>query len=92
MALDTIFLSRAFDRDEDEIRRAERIAASIERSLRSEVKIADLVRNRRPGKPLPRAFQVSPEVNIDNDLSSRHTVVEVSGSTGRDCSTTSRQP
>jgi [protein-PII] uridylyltransferase len=79
MALDTIFLSRAFDRDEDEIRRAERIAASIERSLRSEVKIADLVRNRRPGKPLPRAFQVSPEVNIDNDLSSRHTVVEVSG-------------
>ena len=79
MALDTIFLSRAFDRDEDEIRRAERIAASIEKALRSEVKIADLVRNRRPGKPLPKAFHVNPEVNIDNELSSRHTVVEVSG-------------
>jgi [protein-PII] uridylyltransferase len=79
MALDTIFLSRAFDRDEDEIRRAERVATSIEKALRSEVKIADLVRNRRPGKAVPKAFQVSPEVNIHNDLSSKHTVVEVSG-------------
>jgi [protein-PII] uridylyltransferase len=79
MALDTIFLSRAFDRDEDEIRRAERIATSIERALRSEVKIADLVRDRRPGRPPLKAFQVRPEVTIDNDLSSRHTVVEVSG-------------
>ena len=79
MALDTIFLSRAFDRDEDEIRRAERIAASIERALRSEVRIADLIRSRKPGKPMPKAFQVNPEVSIDNELSSRHTVVEVSG-------------
>ncbi|HEX5868066.1 MAG TPA: [protein-PII] uridylyltransferase, partial [Beijerinckiaceae bacterium] len=31
MALDTIFVSRAFDRDEDELRRAERIAVAIER-------------------------------------------------------------
>jgi [protein-PII] uridylyltransferase len=79
MALDTIFLSRAFDRDEDEIRRAERVAVSIEKALRSEIKIADLVRNRRPAKAVHKAFQVSPEVNIHNDLSSRHTVVEVSG-------------
>jgi [protein-PII] uridylyltransferase len=78
-ALDTIFLSRAFDRDEDEIRRAERIATSIERALRSEVKIAELVRNRRSTKPVPKAFEVRPEVTIDNNLSSRHTVVEVSG-------------
>ncbi|MDB5559409.1 MAG: [protein-PII] uridylyltransferase, partial [Enterovirga sp.] len=78
-ALDAIFLSRAFDRDEDEIRRAERIATSIERALRSEVKIAELVRNRRSTKPVPKAFEVRPEVTIDNNLSSRHTVVEVSG-------------
>jgi [protein-PII] uridylyltransferase len=44
MALDTIFISRAFDRDDDELRRAERVASAIERALKGEVKIADLVR------------------------------------------------
>ncbi len=79
LALDTIFLSRAFDLDSDELRRGERIAASIEKALKGEVKIADLVRNRRPASSLPKAFRVSPDVLVDNDLSSRHTVVQVSG-------------
>ena len=78
-ALDTIFLSRAFDRDEDEIRRAERVALGIERALRSEIRISDLVRERRPAKSLPKAFRVNPEVVVDNSLSSRQTVIEVSG-------------
>ena len=78
LALDTIFLSRAFDRDEDEIRRAERVASSIDRALRSEVKISDLVAGRR-SRPAPRAFDVPSEVLIDNDLSSKHTVIEVTG-------------
>ena len=59
MALDTIVLSRAFDRDEDELRRAERVAKAIERALKGEVKIADLVDGKRPAKErsedLPRA-------------------------------------
>ncbi|MBV9079426.1 MAG: [protein-PII] uridylyltransferase, partial [Methylobacteriaceae bacterium] len=79
VALDTIFVSRAFDRDEDEIRRAERVAVAIERALRGEVRIADLVAGRRPSRPVPKAFQVNPEVVIDNTLSSRHTVIEVTG-------------
>jgi [protein-PII] uridylyltransferase len=78
-ALDTIFVSRAFDRDEDELRRAERIALAIEGALKGEVKIADLVAGRRPAKPRTRTFQVAPEIVIDNALSSRHTVLEVSG-------------
>jgi len=78
MALDTIVLSRAFDRDEDELRRAERVARAIERALKGEVKIADLVEGKRPSKP-SRAFHVPPEVSIDNSLSSRQTVIEVSG-------------
>jgi [protein-PII] uridylyltransferase len=78
MALDTIFLSRAFDRDEDEIRRAERVALAIERALKGEVKIADLVAERRPVKK-PAPFQVMPEVVMDNALSNRHTVIEVTG-------------
>jgi [protein-PII] uridylyltransferase len=79
MALDTIFLSRAFDADEDEIRRATRVASAVERALRSEVRIADLVAGRRAAKKVPKAFVVPSEVVIDNELSTRHTVIEVSG-------------
>jgi len=79
VALDTIVLSRAFDRDEDELRRAERVAKAIERALKGEVKIADLVDGKRPAKERSKAFHVPPEVTIDNSLSSRQTVIEVSG-------------
>lgn len=79
MALDTIVLSRAFDRDEDELRRAERVATAIERALKGEVRIADLVDGKRPAKERSKTFQLAPEVSIDNSLSSRQTVIEVSG-------------
>jgi [protein-PII] uridylyltransferase len=79
MALDTIVVSRAFDRDEDELRRAERVATAIERALRGEVRIADLVAVKRPEKGRAKTFQVTPEVNIDNEISTRQTVIEVSG-------------
>ena len=72
-------LSRAFDRDEDELRRAERVATAIERALKGEVRIADLVDGKRPTKAASRAFHVPPEVTIDNSLSNRQTVIEVSG-------------
>lgn len=79
LVLDTIFVSRAFERDDDELRRAERIAAAIERALKGEIKIADLVAQRRAPPPRGGTFQVAPEVIIDNVLSSRYTVLEVSG-------------
>jgi [protein-PII] uridylyltransferase len=79
LALDTIVVSRAFDRDEDELRRAERVALAIERALKGEVKIAELVAGKRPSGDRVRTFQVAPEVSIDNELSSRQTVIEVSG-------------
>lgn len=79
MALDSIVLSRAFDRDEDELRRAERVASAIERALKGEVRIADLVDGKRPAKERPKTFSVASEVVIDNSLSNKHTVLEVSG-------------
>ncbi|HEV2557162.1 MAG TPA: [protein-PII] uridylyltransferase [Microvirga sp.] len=79
MALDTIVISRAFDRDDDELRRAERVASAIERALKGEVKIAELVDGKRPAKEQTKPFDVAPEVSIDNALSSRQTVIEVSG-------------
>ncbi len=79
LVLDTISVSRAFDRDDDELRRAERIAGAIERALKGEIRIADLVAQRRAPPPRGGTFQVAPEVIIDNVLSTRHTVLEVSG-------------
>src|SRR5829696_5120907 len=79
MALDTIVISRAFERDEDELRRGERVASAIERALKGEVRIADLVDGKRPSKERSKTFHVPPEVSIDNSLSNRQTVIEVSG-------------
>ena len=46
LALDTISLSREFERDEDEERRAGRIADSIEKALRGELRLPDVVAKR----------------------------------------------
>ena len=79
LALDTIFISRAFELDDDELRRAERIAMAIERALKGEIRIADLVAQRRSPPPRGGTFMVAPEVIVDNSLSTRHTVLQVSG-------------
>ena len=80
MALDTIFVSRAFEEDEDETRRANRIAYGIERALKGEIKIAEAVAARGPNRSVPqKTFSVAPEVVIDNALSNRFTVIEISG-------------
>ena len=78
-ALDTISLSREFDRDEDEERRGQRIADSIEKALRGELRLPDLVTNRSPPKGRIRAFAVEPSVTINNQWSHRYTMVEVTG-------------
>lgn len=78
MATDTIFISRAFTEDADELRRGERIGQAMVRALKGEVKIADLVAARGSKNRL-RPFKVDPEVVIDNSLSNRETVLEVSG-------------
>jgi [protein-PII] uridylyltransferase len=76
-ALDTIALTRAFEQDSDEIRRAERISAAIEKSLSGEIRLPEVVARKMPKRP--RAFTVEPEVTLNNSWSNRHTVIEVSG-------------
>jgi [protein-PII] uridylyltransferase len=78
-ALDSILLSRAFERDEDELRRAKRITTAIERALRGEIRIADLVADRHPPDKRTPTFLVPPDMSIDNALSSRETVIEITG-------------
>lgn len=77
-ALDTFRLERAFALDEDEERRAKRIAGYIERMLKGEVGLASLMEKRR-AEPRMSAFRVAPEVLINNALSDQFTVIEVAG-------------
>jgi [protein-PII] uridylyltransferase len=77
-AIDTIAISRAFDEDSDELRRAERVTETIEQLLEGRRRIADFER-RDPKRARAKTFDVASEVTIDNTLSNRHTVIEVSG-------------
>jgi [protein-PII] uridylyltransferase len=78
-ALDTISVSREFDRDEDEERRANRIADSIEKALRGELRLPDVVAKRLAPKGRIKAFALEPTVTINNQWSHRYTMVEVTG-------------
>jgi [protein-PII] uridylyltransferase len=78
-ALDTISLSREFDRNEDEERRANRIADSIEKALRGELRLPDVVTKRTPPKGRIKAFALEPTVTINNQWSHRYTMVEITG-------------
>jgi [protein-PII] uridylyltransferase len=78
LALDTISLSREFERDEDEVRRAGRIANGIEQALSGAVRLPEVVA-KRAAKPRLKAFAIEPEVLINNQWSNRYTVAEVSG-------------
>ncbi len=79
MALDTIHLEREFDHAEDEERRAARIASSIEKLLKGEVRLAEVVATKKKPKARLSAFTVEPQVVIDNTLSDALTVIEING-------------
>ena len=78
-ALDTFLLAREFDEDEDELRRARRIAETIGQLLKGEIRLGALMAKRRDRRSRIDAFKVAPEVILDNALSNQYTVIEVSG-------------
>jgi [protein-PII] uridylyltransferase len=77
-ALDTIAITREYDRDEDEGRRATRIGEMIEEVLEGKLRLPEVVA-RRAARGKVRPFVVEPEVTINNQWSDRYTVIEVSG-------------
>jgi [protein-PII] uridylyltransferase len=79
MALDTIHLEREFDQAEDEERRARKIADTIEKLLRGDTRLADVVATKKKPKARLAAFTVEPQVVIDNTLSDALTVIEING-------------
>ncbi|MCP1784662.1 [protein-PII] uridylyltransferase [Bradyrhizobium japonicum] len=77
-ALDTISISREYDRDDDEGRRATRIGEMIEQVLEGKLRLPEAVA-KRAVRSKARPFVVEPEVTVDNQWSDRYTVIEVSG-------------
>jgi [protein-PII] uridylyltransferase len=78
-ALDTFLLNREFTEDEDELRRSHRIIDTIQRLLNGKERLSTLLKKKRIGTREFEAFTVEPEVVINNALSDRLTVLEVSG-------------
>ncbi|WP_246722153.1 [protein-PII] uridylyltransferase [Methylosinus sp. H3A] len=79
LALDTIFFSRAFPLDDDELRRARRVADFIEKALRGEIAISEAVAARSAQRAATTAFDIAPDIVIDNSFANMATVIEVSG-------------
>jgi [protein-PII] uridylyltransferase len=77
--LDTIAVSREFDQNDDETRRAARIAETIEKALSGTLKLPEVVARRSASKGRLKAFAIEPEVTINNQWSNRYTVIEVAG-------------
>ncbi len=76
-ALDTVIISRAFDGDADEERRGLRIARIIEQALEGSLRLDAALAGKRVKSSRREAFQIEPEVRLDNALSDRFTVIEV---------------
>jgi [protein-PII] uridylyltransferase len=77
-ALDTFLLNREFKDDADELRRAQRITSTIEHVLSGKERLPVLLARRQATARGVKAFTVEPEVVINNALSERLTVIEVS--------------
>ena len=79
MALDTILLQREFPDEADEKRRALRVADTITKALRGQLRLKDAMAQARKPEYRSQAFSVEPRVIIDNSSSNKHTVVEING-------------
>src|SRR6202008_3139537 len=60
-ALDNIAVTREFDQDDDEARRASRIADTIEKALRGDLKLPEVMAKRSSAKGQLKAFALAPE-------------------------------
>jgi [protein-PII] uridylyltransferase len=79
MALDTILLKREFPDDADEKRRATRVADTITKALRGQLRLKEALAQAKKPEFRVAAFEVEPRVIIDNTSSNKQTVIEVNG-------------
>jgi [protein-PII] uridylyltransferase len=78
-ALDTILISREFDMDEDERRRAQRVGRLIEDVLSGKSWLPEMIEKRTKPRRGAKAFRVEPRAEVRNALSNRFSVIEVKG-------------
>lgn len=78
-ALDTILISREFERDEDELRRAQRVGKLIEDVLSGRMRLPDMIEKRTKPKRGQKVFRLEPRAEVRNALSNRFSVIEVEG-------------
>jgi len=76
-ALDTILINRAFDADEDELRRAASIGRIIEKALAGVSSLPEEIERKHTSRRRSKAFSVKPQVTISNSLSNKLSVIEV---------------
>ncbi|QRM56803.1 [protein-PII] uridylyltransferase [Sinorhizobium sp. BG8] len=76
-ALDTILVTREFQDDADETRRAGTIGKMIEDVLSGRKRLPEVIATRAKGRKRPKAFNVPPAVIISNTLSNKFTVIEI---------------
>jgi [protein-PII] uridylyltransferase len=79
MALDTILLQREFSDEADEKRRALRVADTITKALRGQLRLKEAMAQAKKPEYRAQAFQVEPRVIVDNTSSNKHTVIEING-------------
>jgi [protein-PII] uridylyltransferase len=78
-ALDTILIGREFDRDEDELRRGERVGRLIEDALSGKSWLPDMIEKRQKARKTAKAFVIEPRAAVRNSLSNRFSVIEIEG-------------
>ena len=79
LALDSIFIRREFDTETDENRRAARIASLIENALSGKEELPKTMERKLKAKSRTKAFQLPTDILVNNSLSDRFTVLEMSG-------------
>jgi [protein-PII] uridylyltransferase len=78
-ALDSISVSREFENEEDELRRAHKIGELIEQALAGTVRLPEIVAARSQPRSRNRAFTLETNIVVDNSWSNQFTVIETSG-------------
>jgi len=76
-ALDTILISREFDHDEDERRRATRVGRLIEDVLSGRAWLPEMIAKRAKPRRGQKTFRIAPRADLRNTLSNRFSVIEV---------------
>jgi [protein-PII] uridylyltransferase len=80
MALDTIFVRRAYAHDADEYLRAERLGEVIEAAMAGHIRMPERVAERAGARARRlKAFALETQIVVNNSWSERFTVIEVSG-------------